>query len=271
MEVIVEKNDIRVKGVECLDLDLTLDCGQAFRWEKQEDGSYSGVAGGYFLNIRKDGDDLIFKNTDKKAFEFWKKYFDLDKDYVSICNSLKKDELLSSTIDTYYGIRILNQESWEALCSFVISQQNNIKRIKLIINRLCKAYGEDLKNGYYTFPSAEKLSKLSCEDFEKIGAGYRAKYLERLSKDVADGKIDLEKIKTLSLDEARKELLSIYGVGIKVANCALLFGFEFYSAFPVDVWMKRVMEYYPDGLPECFTGIEGIAQQYLFHWARNNL
>lgn len=272
MKVIKDGNNITVKDVECLDLDLTLDCGQAFRWEKQEDGSYSGVAGGYFLNIIKEGNDLIFKNTDESAFyDFWVDYFDLKKDYVKICERLKEDELLSSTIDRYYGIRILNQESWEALCSFVISQQNNIKRIKLIINRLCSAYGDDLGNGYYSFPSAERLSKLTIKDFEELGAGYRAKYLEKLSKDVASGAIDLEKIKTLSLDEARKALLEIYGVGIKVANCTLLFGFRFYSAFPVDVWMKRVMEYYPNGLPECFDGIEGIAQQYLFHWARNNL
>ena len=270
----VEKlgNSLIVSGIECLDLDLTLDCGQAFRWEKQEDGSYSGVAGGYFLNIAKENGNLIFNNTSMEAFEgFWINYFDLNRDYKAICRTLKEDELLSSTIDEYYGIRILNQEPWEALCSFVISQQNNIKRIKLIISRLCRAYGEDLGNGRYTFPSAERLAELSVADFEAIGAGYRAKYLEKLAKDVASGNIDLSKIKSLSLEEARKALLDIYGVGIKVANCALLFGFGFLSAFPVDVWMKRVMEYYPNGLPECFTGIEGIAQQYLFHWARNNL
>ena len=122
-----------------------------------------------------------------------------------------------------------------------------------------------------SFPSAKRLSKLSVEDFEELGTGYRAKYLEKLAKGVASGEIDLEKIKNLPLEKARKELLNIYGVGIKVANCALLFGFGFYDAFPVDVWMKRVMEYYPDGLPKCFDGIGGIAQQYLFHWARNNL
>ena len=265
-------NSLVVSGIECLDLDLTLDCGQAFRWENNEDGSYSGVAGGHYLKIRKENGDLIFENTDIEVFnDFWVNYFDLNRDYRAICEKLKEDDLLRSTIDEYYGIRILNQEPWEALCSFVISQQNNIKRIKLIISRLCKAYGNDLGNGYYSFPSAERLSSLSVEDFEALGCGYRAKYLEKLSKDVASGKIDLQKIKTLSLDEARKELLNIYGVGIKVANCALLFGFGFLSAFPVDVWMKRVMEYYPNGLPECFSGVEGIAQQYLFHWARNNL
>lgn len=272
MEVKYIGNDIVLENIRCLDLDLTLDCGQAFRWEKQENDSWSGVVKGVFLNISKTDNTILLKNTTKENFEnIWLDYFDFNKDYVKICDTLKQDSLLAPTVDEYYGIRILNQDSWEALCSFVISQQNNIKRIKGIISRLCKAYGDEVRSGFYSFPSAEKLSSLTLADFEELGMGYRAKYLEKLSKDVADGKIDLEKIKALTLDEARKELLNIYGVGIKVANCALLFGFGFYDAFPVDVWMKRVMEYYPDGLPECFDGIGGIAQQYLFHWARNNL
>lgn len=267
-----DNNDIVLENVECLDLDLTLDCGQAFRWEKQEDGSYSAVVQGVFLNISKENDNIILKDTTKEDFEnIWRRYFDFDKDYAQICQRLKQDSLISSTVDRYYGIRILNQDSWEALCSFVISQQNNIKRIKGIIRRLCETYGEKVKDGFYSFPSAERLSKLTVADFEALGTGYRAKYLEKLSKAVAAGEIDFEKIKALPLEDARAELLKIYGVGIKVANCALLFGFGFYDAFPVDVWMKRVMEYYPDGLPKCFDGIGGIAQQYLFHWARNNL
>ena len=272
MNILYKDNDIILNDVKCLNLDLTLDCGQAFRWVKNYDNSWSGVVKGVYLNISKDDDTIILKNTTKESYEnIWKNYFDFDKDYVSICSTLKQDSLIAPTVDEYYGIRILNQDSWEALCSFVISQQNNIKRIRGIIDRLCRTYGDDLGNGYYSFPSAERLSKLSVEDFEILGTGYRGKYLERLSKDVASGKINLEKIKTLPLEDARKELLNIFGVGIKVANCALLFGFGFYDAFPVDVWMKRVMEYYPDGLPECFKGIGGIAQQYLFHWARNNL
>lgn len=273
MEIEIKNNDIILHGVKCLDLELTLDCGQAFRWVKEKDGSFSGVASGVYLNISKIGEDtFLLKDTSENDFEnIWRKYFDFDRDYVKICETLKEDKLLASTIDEYYGIRILNQDSWEALCSFVISQQNNIKRIKGIIERLCEKYGQEIKKGFYSFPSAKRLSKLSVEDFEELGTGYRAKYLEKLAKGVASGEIDLEKIKNLPLDKARKELLNIYGVGIKVANCALLFGFGFYDAFPVDVWMKRVMEYYPDGLPKCFDGIGGIAQQYLFHWARNNL
>lgn len=272
MKIIYDKNDIILRGVECLDLELTLDCGQAFRWEKQNDSSWSGVAEGVFLNIKKEGDAFILKNTSKADFEnVWRNYFDFDRNYAEICDRLRQDDLLKCTVDEYYGIRILNQDSWEALCSFVISQQNNIKRIKGIIDRLCRAYGDEVADGWYSFPSAQRLSSLSVEDFEKLGTGYRAKYLERLAKDVAQGRIDLSSIKQLSLEQARKKLLEIYGVGVKVADCALLFGFGFYDAFPVDVWMKRVMQYYPDGLPECFDGIGGIAQQYLFHWARNNL
>ncbi len=272
MTIIEDKNDIILKGVKCFNLDLSLDCGQAFRWTKNDDGFWCGVAGEKHLEIGKTGNDFVLKNTLKKDFDsFWCHYLGLDMDYEKICEKLKEDTLLKSTIDEYYGIRILNQEPWEALVSFVISQQNNIKRIKLIINRLCEKYGKKLFDGCYAFPTAETLAKLSVEDFEALGAGYRAKYLEKLAKDVQSREIDLEKIKSMTLDDARKALMNIYGVGIKVANCALLFGFQFYRAFPVDVWMKRVMEYYPDGLPKCFEGYEGIAQQYLFHWARNNL
>lgn len=272
MQVKYAGNDIILEDVDCLDLELTLDCGQAFRWQKQLNGSWSGVVKGAYLNISKCGDTFVLKNTTKNDFEtIWLDYFDFNKDYTTICNTLKQDNLLASTVDEYYGIRILNQDSWEALCSFVISQQNNIKRIKGIIDRLCRTYGDEVCEGFYSFPSAQRLSKLTVDDFETLGTGYRAKYLERLSKAVALGEIDLDKIRALPLEQARRELLNIYGVGIKVADCALLFGFGFYDAFPVDVWMKRVMEYYPDGLPACFNGIRGIAQQYLFHWARNNL
>lgn len=266
------RNGIILKGVECLSLPLTLDCGEAFRWAEQEDGSWSGAAYGKYLNIKEENGNFILKDTSLEDFEnVWRNYFDLDHDYAAICAKLKEDELVRETIDEYYGIRILNQEPWEALVSFVISQQNNIKRIKGIIKRLCDTYGEKICDGWHAFPTSKTLSKLSVEDFEAIGLGYRAKYVKKLADDVESGAIDLAAIKAMDLDDAKKTLLSIYGVGEKVANCALLFGFQFIRCFPVDVWMKRVLQYYPDGLPECFSGYEGIAQQYLFHWARNNL
>lgn len=161
MNIIYSNGDIILEDVACLDLDLTLDCGQAFRWEKQKDGSWSGVVKGVFLNIAKEDNKIILKNTTKENFEnIWLDYFDFEKDYSEICARLKQDSLIAPTVDEYYGIRIVNQDSWEALCSFVISQQNNIKRIKGIIDRLCKTYGEDIGNGFYSFPSAQKLSTL---------------------------------------------------------------------------------------------------------------
>lgn len=272
--IIEEKNgSIILKDVKYLSLPLTLDCGECFRWQEQEDGSWSGVAFEKFLNIKNTADgEFVLKNTTKKDFEeIWYNYFDFGRDYAAICERLKEDSLLSETIDRYYGIRILNQDPWEALVSFVISQQNNIKRIKGIIKRLCEKYGREIADGQYSFPDAKTLSALTVKDFEELGTGYRAKYLKKLADDMAQGKINLAEIKAMPLEEAKKALLNIYGVGIKVANCALLFGFQFIECFPVDVWMKRVLEYYPNGLPECFKGYEGIAQQYLFHWARNNL
>ncbi len=271
--IITEKDGALIlEGVKCLELPLTLDCGQAFRWKEQEDGSWSGAAMNKFLNIKKDGEGrFILKTTLEDFNSVWRNYFDFDRDYEAICEKIKQDSLVASTVDKYYGIRILNQDPWEALVSFVISQQNNIKRIKGIINRLCDGYGEEICEGWHAFPSAERLSELSVEDFEAIGAGYRGKYLKKLADDAASGIINLDDIKNMSLKDAKSALLGIYGVGVKVADCALLFGFQFLECFPLDVWMKRVMEFYPNGLPECFKGYEGIAQQYLFHWARNNL
>lgn len=270
--IISEKNgEIILEGVQCLDLPLTLDCGQAFRWEEQEDGSWSGAAYGKFLNIRNEGERFILKTTLEDFNAVWHNYFDLSRDYEAICEKLREDALLASAIDEYYGIRILNQDPWEALVSFVISQQNNIKRIKGIIRRLCDQYGDAICEGWHSFPSPQALSALSARELEAVGMGYRGKYIKKLADDVASGKINLEKIKNMPLEEAKAALLDIYGIGVKVADCALLFGFQFLACFPVDVWMKRVLAFYPNGLPECFKGCEGIAQQYLFHWARNHL
>lgn len=265
-------SDLLLSGVECLSLPLTLDCGEAFRWKMEEDGSWSGVAFEKYLNIKEENGVFILKNTSPEDFEgVWRRYFDLDRDYAAICARLKQDALLSSTIDEYYGIRILNQEPWEALVSFIISQQNNIKRIKGIISRLCNTYGRDIGGGRHAFPTSAALSALTVSQLEEMGLGYRAKYVKKLADDVEAGATDLEAIRRMPLEDAKKALLGVYGVGEKVANCALLFGFGFIRCFPVDVWMKRVLEFYPNGLPECFEGCEGVAQQYLFHWARNNI
>lgn len=264
--------NLTVKNIHCLNLDYTLDCGQSFRWEKNDDDHWCAVVGGKFRELSQESPDCItFYDCTKEEFNsFWVHYFDLDRDYDSILECYKKDKYLSKAIDAFYGIRVMNQEPWETLCSFIISQNNNIPRIKGIIDRLCENYGDKLPNGTYSFPSAERLAKLSPEDLSPIRAGFRNKYIIDAARKVASGEVDLEAIKKLPLDKAEAELLKIKGVGPKVAQCALLYGCSKVDAFPIDVWVKRIMsELYPSGLPKCACGTKGIAQQYLFHWRRN--
>ncbi len=265
-----EKNEDIEVVCSCLDIARTLDCGQAFRWVQTDTGAWHGVAFGVPLTVSQEGEKIIFHNTSEDDFEkIWKPYFDLDRDYQSICERLKADKHLEKAITECSGIRILKQDEWEALCSFIISQNNNIPRIKGIIDRLCRLLGEDLGNGDYSFPSAEKVAAAGVEGLAPIRAGFRAKYMIDAAEKFANGETDIEKIYAGTLDEGRDELIKIKGVGEKVARCTLLYGFGKVDSFPVDVWVKRIMsELYPDGLPECTAGISGIAQQFLFHWRR---
>ena len=168
------------------------------------------------------------------------------------------------------GIRILQQEPWEALCTFIISQNNNIKRIKGIVNRLSTSFGNKIGDtDFYTFPKAETLAKLTPDDLAPLRAGFRNKYIIDASQKVATGEVDLEKCKIVPYDDARAELCKIKGVGNKVADCTLLFGMHRIEAFPIDVWMRRAMEkLFPNMTGEDFGEYAGIAQQYIFHYAR---
>lgn len=258
-------NDILITQPD-FNLDETLDCGQAFRWEKIP-SNYEITYQGYFLDfplkISQDSNTFIFHNTSAKEFEnIWLDYFDLNRNYSEIKKTLSKDETLKKACEFAGGIRLLKQNSWESLCSFIISQNNNIPRIKGIINRLCRHYGH--------FPTADELAKETPESLGFLRSGFRAKYLTDAAQKVSSGKLILEDISKMPIEMARENLKTIKGVGPKVAECVLLFGMQRTDAFPVDVWIKRVMEeYYPSGLPECTKNIEGIAQQYLFHYIRN--
>lgn len=260
-----------ITGLKCFSLPLILDCGQAFRWSENSDGSWSGVALGHRLRLKQEDDTLIFYDTSAdEVEEIWLDYFDLHRDYQKICNTLCRDEKLMTACTEYPGIRILKQDEWETLCSFIISQNNNIPRIKGIIERLCENFGERLEGGGYTFPGAEKLAALEPEELAVLRAGFRNKYIIDAARKVSSGEVDIDSLKAASPDEIRESLLTIKGVGAKVAECTLLFGFGCVDAFPIDVWVKRIMsELYPNGLPECANGVRGIAQQYLFHWRRN--
>lgn len=260
-----------IKNVLPLDESLTLDCGQSFRWSKTENGNWHGVAFGRSVDVHVENSSLIITgDVTEDDKNLWRKYFDIETDYAAICEKLCTDKWLSKAITAYPGIRILRQEPWEALCSFIISQNNNIPKIKGIIERLCLNFGTELENGDFSFPEAETLAEKTAEDLAPLRSGFRAKYIIDAAKKVADKTVDIEKIPFMPIEEARTELQKINGVGPKVAECALLYGFGRKDAFPVDVWVRRIMgELYPEGLPECTLGVEGIAQQYLFHWRRN--
>lgn len=254
----------------CLNLELTLFCGQAFRWQKKENGIFHGIIKGKIIECEQTEKEIIFKNVnDKETEKLIEEYFDLNRDYKSICKGLCKDESFKKAFSEYEGIRILRQDSWEALCSFIISQNNNIPRITGIIDRLCRNFGEKIGDDDYSFPSFERLKGITAEELAPLRAGFRGKYIADAVEKLCSGEINLEEIEKMPIELARQELCKIKGVGAKVAECTLLYGFGRMEAFPMDVWVKRIMtEMYPEGLPEFFKGNEGIAQQYLFHWRR---
>lgn len=265
-----KNNNIYINGLENFDLKNTLDCGQAFRWEADESGIWSGVAHGKFLRLFKnESGTVILFNTSIEDFEnIWKDYFDLDRDYAEIIEAVSGNEILKKAAQFGQGIRVLNQEPWETLCSFIISQNNNIKRIKGIIKTLCENFGDKIEGGY-TFPSAKTVSRLTIEDLSILRAGFRNKYILDAALKVAEGQIDLSALSSLPLDTARNELMKIKGVGPKVADCALLFSHRQARAFPKDVWIKRAMEVLFGGeLPKEAEPYAGIIQQYIFFYAR---
>lgn len=261
-EYYVDGGDIVLRCGD-LNLDETLDCGQAFRWEKLSDSTYTGASLNTKLTIKDEGENTfrLFDTSEATFLSVWKDYFDLDTDYSEIKKRISSDKTMEKACKYAGGIRLLRQDSWEALCSFIISQNNNIPRIKGIIGRLCEHFGG--------FPSAQMLSEYTPDELSFLRAGFRAKYIVDAARKVSSGEVSLESLREAPLDEARKKLMSITGVGPKVAECALLYGLYRTEAFPVDVWIKRVMQsWYPNGLPDCCNGVEGIAQQYLFHYMR---
>ena len=254
----VKEKDIIVYDVPCLDIELCIFCGQAFRWKKNEDGSFHGIVEGKVTDIIQAEDKIIFRNTSENDFEnLWKDYFDFDADYENYCRILSDDDNIKKACEEYYGIRILHQKPWEALCSFIISQNNNIPRIMGIIDRLCENFGEKIGENDYSFPTYERLKNVTVDDLAPLRAGFRHKYIVDAVEKLWTGEIDLEKIKTMPIEQARTELMKIKGVGAKVAECTVLYGFGRKEAFRVDVWVKKIMsEMYPTGLPECCKNIE---------------
>lgn len=266
------------------------ECGQCFRWNEELDGSYTGVFKNNVLNVKEQNHQIIFDGIcDGDIKEIVTKYFDLDRDYDDIKNKLSKiDEPLKNSIDYGSGIRLLNQDLWETTISFIISANNNIPRIKGIIERMAKKYGNKIEwkgNEYYTFPTPEQLSKASIEDLRALGLGFRDKRIYDTTKLVVSKQIDLEKLEQEKDSKKIKEtLLTLPGVGPKVADCIMLFStLKCLNVFPVDVWVRRVMNELYFKLPdetklkrdqieklarEKYGDLAGLAQQYLFYWKR---
>ncbi len=264
----------------------TLECGQCFRFEKIGDEDYIVIAKNKVLHVLKKDNSIIFENTTKEDFEnIWLDYFDFNRDYNKIKDLLSsEDETVKNAVKYAPGIRILNQDFFECLISFIISQNNRIPMIKKVVSNISQKYGKfigDFNNvSYYSFPSVEELSNATEAELMECKTGFRAKYILDAVEKCMSGEISFEKLKEIPTDEARKELMTIKGVGPKVADCVMLFSMGRSDAFPTDVWVKRVMSYfYFDGNDtpiktihksayEKFGEYAGFAQQYLFNYAR---
>ena len=266
--------------IKNFDIEAIFTCGQCFRFEKENDGSFTAIANGKVINLSKDGDKITFSNISEEEFEgVWKNYFDMKRDYDVIAEKLSQNPVLKESVSFGRGIRILRQPFFECMLSFIISANNNIPRIQKIINKLSELYGEKIFYGekvYYAFPKPEALRGIDEESLSDLHAGYRTKYIVKAVRQYLNGEVSEEKIMSLPWKEARAQLMKISGVGPKVADCILLFSFGRFEVFPTDVWVKRVMgelfgceEKNATNMGmELFGEYAGIAQQYLFYKRR---
>ena len=279
--------DYKLKNVCDFDLAQTLECGQCFHFVKLDEEDYVLTAKGYVLHVSQEADTVTFYDTDKDEYvNVWKDYFDMDRDYSAIKKKLlEKDDKLKDAIESMWGVRILNQDFFETLISFIISQNKQIPHIKKILADISAKFGT-YKGTYggadmYTFPTLEQLANASEEDFKELKTGFRAPYIMDAIRRNMAGQFDINELKSMDYDSCIKELMTIKGVGEKVANCVSLFGLGKKEAFPVDVWIKRIMEtMYFDGVDtpkdkiaafakEQFGELGGFAQQYLFYYGKS--
>ncbi len=261
------------------DLDLIFDCGQSFRFAKSSDCSYSGIAHGRLVDFVQDEKEITIIGSDESELEgIWRDYFALDLDYSLLRDEISKarphDTVLKEAMEYGAGIRLLRQEKWETLCSFIISQNNNIPRIKGLVEAISREFGDKIESGFvgdfYSFPSADKIAEAGIERLRELKVGFRAPYIHDAASKVASGEIDLDALDSLSSDELLSALMTIKGVGLKVASCVALFAYGRLDCFPIDVWVKRVLaKYYPEGFDhKALPNTAGLVQQYLFYYER---
>lgn len=284
------QNAVRIDGLENFKISQIFDCGQCFRFDPVKSPRHAveigGVAHGRYIRLGQDTPDTVtVYNTTADEFEsVWRHYLALDVDYCAVRRDIAErfslatggiDAIMPKAMEYGDGIRILRQDPWEAVCSFIVSQNNNIPRIKKIIEAMSREWGEPIECGgevYYSFPTARALADAGEDAIFALKTGFRAKYIYDAACRAAEGRLDYAAIIAAAPSEAQRLLCEIKGVGPKVAACAMLFGFDKTEAFPIDVWIKRVLaKYYPDGLDITALGkYAGIAQQYLFYYERYN-
>jgi len=275
----VRKERIEFKGLSHFSLAECVCCGQAFRWQPRE-GGYFGVALGRAVYAEQRGDTLYLTGVGQEDMPAFTRYFDLQRDYGAVKALYAHDKYLRQGMEYAPGLRVLRQPPFETLISFIISANNNVKRITGIVDAICRRFGEPLGGGAYDFPTPEALAARTEEELKSCGAGYRARYIIETARMVADG-FDLYAISRMPFEEARRALTALPGVGQKVADCVALYGMGFMESFPADVWMRRVLcaMYGYRGkndkdmrafVDDHFGACAGIAQQYLFHYARNH-
>lgn len=247
--------------------------GQCFRMNEKSDMHFSVIAGGRYLELEQQGKECTFYCDEIEFHDFWKEYFDLEEDYASYIDKIStNDTYLTCAAEFGCGIRILRQDLWEMIVSFLISQQNNIARIRRCIGNICEKYGERLVNAkgeeYYAFPAPEALAGLEEDALMECNLGYRSKYVVRAAKSVVSGECDLEAIRQMSYKRAKEELLKLYGVGEKVADCICLFALHHLEAFPVDTHINQALQkHYKRGFPmRRYRGCQGVLQQYIFYY-----
>ena len=274
---------ILLKNCEYLDLEKTFECGQCFRWMKTGENEYTGVVSGRVIRAASECTGIsFFSDNMENLTGLISDYFSLETDYEEINRQIDTDEHLSECISYAKGIRILRQDPFETMISFIISQNNNIPRIRGIIDRICRKYGRPITfegKTFYSFPSPEALSQVSADEFRALGTGFRDKYLVDAVNRVTKGELDLNALHSLSTDDARNRLMKVKGIGRKVADCILLFSYSRLEICPVDVWMKKIFSKYYDIKEKdmdrafCLSAEKwgeyaGIAQQYLFYYER---
>ncbi|AUS95227.1 8-oxoguanine DNA glycosylase [Clostridium thermosuccinogenes] len=280
-----EKDRVIVENVQDFDPVHIFECGQCFRWVRQPDNSFTGVVRGKVANISYQNGTLVIKNSSLKDFQdIWFEYLDLGRDYGEIKALLDKDEHMKKAMEYGYGIRILKQDLWEVLISFIISANNRIPMIMKTVAAMSKLYGDEIQYdgmAYYSFPGADKLFEAGIEELEACRGGFRCKYILNTARMVKNGEVRLEELEGMDTGKAREELMKFPGVGPKVADCVLLYSGTKQDVFPTDVWVKRVMEelYFKreasfkeiqDFASSYFGDLAGFAQQYLFYYAREN-